>query len=175
MNLFKDKKLLKTLVNVLIIVIFFLVFKKYIYDGTVEQLSSIDNKVYKVRKGPDLQKRANLLAFIRMKLQILVDSLNTDPSYYSDKSVQRLIRNWNKGITIKEIGNMESDAAYVINKKYMSFCLQDSPGINGKLKGNNIEDTNLITYVGIHELAHIMSIETEHGPEFLNNFNFLHL
>ena len=34
-------------------------------------------------------------------------------------------------------------------------------------------DTNLITYVGIHELAHVMSIGTEHDSEFLTNFQFL--
>jgi hypothetical protein len=67
---------------------------------------------------------------------------------------------------------MENDAAYVINKQHMSFCLQDSPFF-GKTKGNNIEDTNLITYVGIHELAHIMSDEIGHGPEFIKNFDFL--
>ena len=68
---------------------------------------------------------------------------------------------------------MESDAAYVINKQYMSFCLQDSPEPGKPLKNTNIEDTNLITYVGIHELAHIMSISTDHGSEFIRNFEFL--
>ena len=54
----------------------------------------------------------------------------------------------------------------------MSFCLQDNPN-KGKVKNTNIEDTNLITYVSIHELAHIMSIETDHGSEFIRNFLFL--
>ena len=61
---------------------------------------------------------------------------------------------------------MESDAAYVINKQYMSFCLPDS--IN-----ESIDNLNLMTYVGIHELAHIMSSETGHGEEFIQNFQFL--
>jgi hypothetical protein len=76
-----------------------------------------------------------------------------------------LIQNWNKGVSVKEIGNMETDAAYVINKKYMSFCLPENDG--------SLDDINLMTYVGIHELAHIMSYEIGHGTEFIKNFEFL--
>ncbi len=170
MGLF-DKKMLKNMIYFIVVLLIAILFKKYIYDGTVSQLSSIDNKFYNVRAGKDQQLRADLLAFLNMKLNILVNSLASDPRYTSDPNVQRLIKNWNKGATIKEIGNMESDAAYVINKQYMSFCLQDSP--NGKLKTTSLADTNLITYVGIHELAHIMSVGIDHNQEFINNFLFL--
>jgi hypothetical protein len=172
MKIFKDKELLKNLIWFLGIIIFLLIFKSYIFDGTKEHVSSIDNEVYKIRSGTDSQLRANLLAFIKLKLGILVQSLAQDQRYTNNPDVQRLVSNWNKGVTIKEIGNWESDAAYVINKQYMSFCLQDNPN-KGKVKNTNIEDTNLITYVSIHELAHIMSIETDHGSEFIRNFQFL--
>jgi hypothetical protein len=170
MKLFNDNTL-KNMIYILLVFLFISIFKKYIFDGTVEQLSSLDNKVYSVRNGPDKQKKADLLAFLYLKLGILVDTLRNDSRYKSDSAVQRLISNWDKGISVKEIGNLESDAAYVINKQYMSFCLQDSPG--GKSKNTNVEDTNLITYVGIHELAHVMSISIDHGSEFIKNFKFL--
>ena len=170
MKLFNENTL-KNMIYVLLAFLFLMVFRKYIFDGTVEQLSSIDNKLYNVRNGSDKQKRANLLAFLNLKLGILVNTLRNDPRYKSDPAVQRLVSNWDKGVSIKEIGNFESDAAYVINKQYMSFCLQDSP--NGKLKNTNVEDTNLISYVGIHELAHIMSVSVDHGSEFIKNFKFL--
>ena len=170
MKLFNENTL-KNMIYVLLAFLFLMVFRKYIFDGTVEQLSSIDNKMYNVRNGSDKQKRANLLAFLNLKLGILVNTLRNDPRYKSDPAVQRLVSNWDKGVSIKEIGNFESDAAYVINKQYMSFCLQDSP--NGKLKNTNVEDTNLISYVGIHELAHIMSVSVDHGSEFIKNFKFL--
>ena len=32
---------------------------------------------------------------------------------------------------------------------------------------------NLMTYVGIHEISHIMSVEIGHGDEFKENFQFL--
>ena len=142
-------------------------FYKFVYDGTESVQSTIDNKVYKVRRGHDKQLRADILAVINGKFAIIVNTLSKDPSFNQKPEVRRLIQNWNSGVTIKEIGNMESDAAYVINKKNMSFCLQ-------KRKDQLVlEDLNLITYVAIHELAHIMSIETGHGSEFIENFEFL--
>jgi len=111
--------------------------------------------------------RADILAILNGKFTIIVNTLKNDENYNSEIPVQRLVHNWNQGVTLKEIGNMESDAAYVINKKNMSFCLQ-------KTKNEVVlEELNLITYVGIHELSHIMSEEIGHGPEFIKNFEFL--
>lgn len=166
-----NEKTLKSMTYLLVLLIVALLFERYIYDGTVSQLSNIDNRYYKVRAGKDKQLRADLLAFLNIKLNILVATLENDPRYRLDPNVQRLIKNWKKGAVIKEVGNMESDAAYVINKQYMSFCLQDSP--NGKVKTKSLEDTNLITYVGIHELAHVMSVSIDHDQEFITNFEFL--
>ena len=63
---------------------------------------------------------------------------------------------------------MESDAAYVINKQYMSFCLKNF--CNESECEVSLETVNLLTYVGIHELSHIMSNEIGHGDEFKTNF-----
>jgi hypothetical protein len=123
--------------------------------------------------GENSQLKSNLLAFINLKLNILVESLSKDSSLKNNVPVQRLIENWNRGVSIKEIGYLESDAAYVINKQDMSFCLQDSPHPGARVKTTSFADTNLITYVAIHELAHIMSVETGHGSEFVDNFEFL--
>lgn len=141
-------------------------FYKYVYDGTGTFRSTVDNNDYQVRNGPDQQTRADILAIINGKFKIIVENLRNDPVYSQKTEVKRLIRNWDSGVTIKEIGQMESDAAYVVNKKHMSFCIQ-------KKETLTLEDLNLITYVGIHELAHIMSQEIGHGSEFIKNFQFL--
>jgi len=120
--------------------------------------------MYNVRNSPDKDFKANLLGTLDDKLSIIVYSLSKEQ--IQPDNVKRLINNWNSGIKIKEIGNMESDAAYVINKKYMSFCLKD-------FKTISVEILNLLTYVGIHEMAHVMSDETGHGDEFKENFKFL--
>lgn len=162
----------KNIVKIVLVILILFLFYKFIYDGTISIKSSLDGNYYKVRNGSNKQLRADYLAFINSKLNTIVQSLKNDPNYINDSAVQRLIKNWESGISIKETGFLESDAAYVINKKYMSFCLQDSPYF-GNLKTTSLEDTNLVTYVGIHELAHIMSLSTDHGEEFIKNFNFL--
>ena len=157
----KEKQILITIS----ILTFGYLFYKYIYDGTEYMISNIDNKSYKVRRGSDKQLRANILAILNGKFTIIINNLKTDPN--PSIAVQRLINNWDAGVTIKEVGNMENDAAYVINKKNMSFCLQ-------KTKNEIVlEELNLTTYVAIHEFAHIMSEEIGHGPEFIKNFEFL--
>jgi len=140
-------------------------FYKYIYDGTDYVKSNLDNNYYKVRSKEGKEEKANLLAIMYTKLNTIVNSLEKS-SYSTNVNVQRLITNWKKGVTIKEIGKMESEAAYVINKQYMSFCLPENTS-------KTIDNLNLMTYVGIHELAHIMSNETGHGNEFIQNFEFL--
>jgi hypothetical protein len=173
MGVHANKKLLKNVLYGLLIVAAVILFNKYFYDGTQPFRSTIDNRDYKVRLDNNSQLKANLLAFINLKLNILVKALADDPKYKNSEPVQRLIYNWNKGISIKEIGYMESDAAYVINKQDMAFCLQDGPNKRDPTKTTKFSDTNLITYVAIHELAHIMSDETGHGSEFVNNFGLL--
>jgi hypothetical protein len=145
-----------------VIVYFFYVF---IYDGTRYVKSNLDNQFYSVRNRNNKQTKADLLALIRIKLETIVKSL-ANSEHSSNEAVARLIANWNRGVTVKEIGNLETDAAYVINKQYMSFCLPDDTV-------KSLDKINLMTYVGIHELAHIMSIETGHGEEFVKNFMFL--
>jgi hypothetical protein len=138
-------------------------FYKYIYDGTEYVKSTIDNNYYRVRSVYQKQQKANILAILYIKLNTIVSSLERSNS--DNPNVQQLVNNWNNGVSIKETGKLETDAAYVINKKYISFCLPDTTGA--------LNEINLMTYVAIHELAHIMSFEIGHGPEFVRNFDFL--
>jgi hypothetical protein len=156
-----------------LLILVFVFFIRYFYDGTDTFKSTLDGKAYKVRLSKDSQLKADLLAFIKMKLNILVEALSEDSALNNNKAVQRLISNWTRGVSVKEIGYLESDAAYVLNKQDMSFCLQDGPDPGSRTKTTSFEDTNLITYVGIHELAHIMSEENGHGSEFIDNFEYL--
>ena len=42
-----------------------------------------------------------------------------------------------------------------------------------KVSFNKLIDINTLTFVAIHELAHIASTQVGHGDEFWNNFKFL--
>ena len=156
---------MKKIILVLFTVILSYLFYLYVYDGTEKIKSKLDNKYYNVRSVKGKEEKANLLALINLKLDTIVNSLKNS-EYSSNSNVQRLVANWSKGVSIKEIGKLESDAAYVINKQHMSFCLPENTA-------KSIDNINLMTYVGIHELAHVMSIESGHGNEFIKNFEFL--
>jgi len=158
-------KNIKTPIFILLGIIGVIVFYRYIYDGTDYIKSSIDGKTYRVRLSKGKEEKADLLAIMHIKLNLIINNLKNS-KYSTNENVQRLIQNWERGVSIKEIGKMETDAAYVINKQYMSFCLPEDTA-------KTIDNLNLMTYVGIHELAHIMSNETGHGDEFIQNFEFL--
>ena len=158
-------KNIKTPILILLGIISVIVFYKYVYDGTDYIKSSIDGKAYRVRSSKGKEEKADLLAIMNTKLNLIVNSLKNS-KHSTNGNIQRLVQNWEKGVSIKEIGKMETDAAYVINKQYMSFCLPENTA-------KTIDNLNLMTYVGIHELAHIMSNETGHGDEFIQNFEFL--
>jgi len=156
-----------------ILILYFLY--KYVFDGTSYFSSNIFNKQYQVRGSTSeiKQIKCNLLGDVYDRLETLVSILRNDQTLISDVPVQRLISNWNKGIILKETGNMESDAAYVINKQYMSICLVNFCDDTKCSNINSLENLNLLAYVGIHELAHIMSMEIGHSNEFRTNFRFL--
>uniref|UniRef100_A0A6C0I868 WLM domain-containing protein n=1 Tax=viral metagenome TaxID=1070528 RepID=A0A6C0I868_9ZZZZ len=161
-----DKEILINCLITVSIITGLFIFYFYVYDGTILVRSTLDSQEYYVRNSSNSQLKANMLSLLNMKLNILVDSLSKEPN--KTIPIERLIQNWNQKVTLKEIGNMETDAAYVINKKYMSFCLKAF-----NKEPVTLEHINLFTYVGIHELAHVMSIEVGHGDEFKINFKYL--
>ena len=138
--MFNEKCLIKPLITISFI-LFFLIFYYYIYDGTTSQLSKINGKEYFVKDDSNKQIKAELLADLHSKLDTIISSLKKESQ--NSENVRRLINNWDKGITIKETGNMEADAAYVINKQYMSICLKDF------VKTINLENSEIMTKLQI--------------------------
>jgi len=58
--------------------------------------------------------------------------------------------------------------AYSENKgEKLAFCL------NRKKGGKKLIDINTLTFVAIHEMAHIMTLSIGHTDEFWQNFKFL--
>lgn len=60
----------------------------------------------------------------------------------------------------------EGDSSYTDNKAAITLCLRDP-------KTNKKYSENTITYVGLHELAHVISKTHGHGDEFKKNFAIL--
>jgi predicted metal-dependent hydrolase len=127
--------------------------------------STIDDKEYLVRNMEDKQAAANVLAGIRKKLEQICNLMKE--KYPDDESVKRMIEKFNPD-NITEAGKNNQYTSYSVNKgEKLVFCIRQ------KDEKESIVDENTITFVAIHELAHIMTKSVGHTEEFWNNFKRL--
>ena len=153
------------------ILIFFILFVsiKMFLESDIYNLkcivSSVDGNKYCVRERKNLQKTADLLAKVTGKMKRLVDI--TSSKYGTNKKIQNLKKNFNPK-KIKEILPTSSYTAYSENKgEKIAFCTTKTKN------GSELIDENTLTFVAIHELAHVMSDTVGHTKEFWDNFKFL--
>lgn len=129
-------------------------------------VSNEDGNKYCVRERSKVQKAADLLAKITEKCKELVVYLQE--KYPEQDNVKRLVTNFNPKKVMETLPTSEF-TAYSENKgEKIAFCLN-------REKHNNEEliDERTLTFVAIHELAHVASKSIGHKSEFWENFKFL--
>ena len=127
--------------------------------------SNIDNNEYLVRNLKDKDEAANILATLRMKLEKICASMIK--KYPKDESVIRMNERFNAD-NITESGKNNQYTSYSVNKgEKIVFCIRQ------KDKDESLVDENTLTFVSIHELAHIMTKSVGHTQEFWDNFKRL--
>jgi hypothetical protein len=127
--------------------------------------STLDNNEYLVRNMQDKEEAANMLAKIRMKLQKICEVMKN--KYPNDESVSRMIERFNPD-NMTEAGKNNQYTSYSVNKgEKIVFCIRQ------KNESESLVDENTMTFVSIHELAHIMTKSVGHTPEFWDNFKRL--
>jgi hypothetical protein len=128
-------------------------------------VSDVDGNKYCVRERAKLELAADLLARVTNKLKDLVKYMGEN--YPDRENVKRLVKGFNPK-KINEILPTSSYTAYSENKgEKLAFCTTTTK------KGNKLIDDNTLTFVGIHEVAHIMTKSIGHTKEFWQNFKFL--
>lgn len=85
--------------------------------------------------------------------QVREHYLQSDPMLHVIK--QRLAPLHEK---VQDLNFYEGDKSYTINKKKIHLCLKDEYG--------DYYDLNMLLYVAIHELAHVLCDEIGHTPKF---------
>ncbi len=126
--------------------------------------STIDNREYKVRKLDDRQKAADKLAIISKRLHDLVEHVYKN--YKTREGVNQLKTNFKSNNIIENTPGGKY-TAYSVNKgEQLALCLRD-------INTNEFIDLNLIIFVSIHELSHVMTDEIGHTPKFWDNMKFL--
>ena len=155
---------------IIFIVCFVLIISGFMYYDSVNNeveyvKSNIDNKKYLVRKVDDNQQAADLLAKMRYKLtKICKYCLKESPN---NKAVIRMNKKFNPN-NISETGKKSKYTSYSVNKgEKIVLCLRSRDG------KDKLIDENTLTFVSIHELAHIMTKSVGHTEEFWKNFKYL--
>jgi hypothetical protein len=139
------------------------------YDSDAYNLKCIiaskDGNTYCVRERQKLELAANLLASVTEKCKQLVSFVNK--KFPNEKRVKKLVSGFNPK-KISETLPTSTLTAYSENKgEKIAFCL------NKTKEGDRLIDINTLTFVAIHELAHIMTTSIGHKQEFWQNFKFL--
>lgn len=128
-------------------------------------ISDKDGNTYCVRDRNKLTEAADLLAEVNGKMSTLVNHVKG--KYPSRDNVIRLVNGYNPR-KIYETLPTSKYTAYSENKgERLAFCL------NKQKEGKELIDLNTLTFIAIHELAHVATASIGHTKEFWNNFRFL--
>ncbi len=130
--------------------------------------SSIDGFTYKVRDMPDKQAAADMMARVRLKMNKL--KLHLESTFPDKPQVKQLVRNFEAEAHRFEEATPEAEfTSYSVNKgESVYFCLRQREGSDESLVQEDI-----ITFVAIHEMGHMITKTIGHGPDFWNNFAWL--
>jgi len=154
----------RILIPILILVLIVIYYRKQKTEVTIVK-SNLDGDDYIVQNKPDKQKAAELLAALKIKLTQLVSSLQK--KYPQNEGIKRLATKFQPE-KISEGGKDKNYTTYTLNKgEKIVFCLR------ARDETDRLHDLNLMEFVAIHELAHIMTLSTGHTPEFQKNFTFI--
>lgn len=128
-------------------------------------ISDVDKKTYCVRENSKMELAADLLAKTTQKMKQLVEYLKE--KYPDRDNCKRLCDGFNPA-KVMEILPTSKHVAYSENKgEKLAFCLTKEKN------GTQLIDEDTLTFVAIHELAHIATKSVGHNDEYWGNFKFL--
>jgi hypothetical protein len=147
---------------IMILGVYFL-YNYYLNEGLIKVKSTIDNQEYTVQIKDDAKEAADLIATIKNKLKTLLEHL--EKTYgNSDYRVEMLKDNY-KPDRLSEGVDTPGYTSYSINKgEQIVLCLRDK---------DKLMDLNTMTFVVLHEFAHLATESIGHTEEFWTNFKWI--
>lgn len=134
----------------------------------VDIKSTVDGQLYKVRDMPDKQQAADLLAKVRARMKKIYIHLQS--SFPDKPQVKRLLQRFeaNPDRILESTPDAEH-TSYSVNKgEKVHFCLRQRQGGDESLVNENV-----MVFVALHEMAHMITDSVGHEAEFWNNFGWL--
>lgn len=134
----------------------------------VDVKSTVDGRTYRVRDLPDKQEAANLLASVRLKINKLYEY--TKEKFPNKPQIRQWISNFVPDASkFVEATPDAEHTSYSVNKgEKIHLCLRQRQG-----KNEQLVDENIMVFVALHEMAHVITPSLGHGPDFWNNFAWL--
>ena len=154
-----------TALFIIAIVLFFIYFNfKNSFLNITYVKSTVDGRSYLVRNRADKQEAADTLAMLNKKLLQLIDYLVKKDGENID--IKRLKKNFDPD-NISESTQYSKYTSYSVNKgEKIVFCIRSKTT-------NKLEKENILMFVALHELGHLMTKSIGHTEEFWKNFKFL--
>eukprot|EP00798_Chlamydomonas_sp_ICE-L_P024991 gene24991-biopygen19422 len=133
------------------------------YSEVLFVSSDVDGREYLMRRLPDRQNAANLMARINTNLNKLIQHLVA--KYPKNTVVRQLYDNYNPD-ALSEGGAELGYTSYSVNKgEKIVLCLRQ--------RDHQLVEENILMYVAIHELGHLATDEVGHTPKFWSNFKWI--
>ena len=134
----------------------------------VDVKSKIDGRTYRVRDMADKQEAADLMARVRQKIDKLYSFLKE--KFPNKPQVKQLLNNFVPDPSrFEESTPAAEHTSYSVNKgEKVHLCLRQREGGNEALVQENV-----MVFVSLHEMAHVVTPTLGHGPDFWNNFAWI--
>jgi len=147
---------------VVFLVILVVVYVVYKMNEVRSVEAKLNKKKYIVLNRIDAKDAANILAEISIRLGKMQTYL--EKNHNNQESLKKIKEKFNPQ-NISEGSPDSQYTSYTINKgEKMVFCIRDK-------ETKKLHDINLMMYVALHELAHVMTVAVGHGSEFHTNFD----
>jgi len=152
-------------VTTIVILMCVKMYSENIFNELVKVKSTLDNREYYVQNLPDKQQASDNLSIIRAKLIKIVDYLHN--KFPTNADIIRLNNNFRPDRINEGISNIRY-TSYSVNKgEKIIMCIRQRDD------QKNLVDLNTLTFVAIHELAHLMTQSIGHGDDFWDNMEFI--
>lgn len=134
----------------------------------VNVTSQIDGRTYKVRDMSDKAEAADLLANVRLKIVRLYSTLKE--KFPNKPQIRQWVQNFTPDPNRFEEATPDAEhTSYSVNKgEKVHLCLRQREGGSEALVSENV-----MVFVSLHEMAHVITPSLGHGPDFWNNFAWL--
>ena len=157
----------KTLIIiVLIIIILYFIISKIVFYNKSEYLKSNTNdKYYLVKDTKNKYNKVELIDKLFNSLNVLLEELKNSNYDFKDINIEEIQEKIKNSEILENI--TDSDTSYTVNKgEKIILCLADR-------ENDNLYSYNLLMYVLIHELAHILNTTYGHDDNFKKTFRFI--